>query len=128
MSERNVVVLRGMLAADPRTRDLPSGSVLTQLDLTTRDSGGTHTVPVAWFDPPPTAATLAAGDELVVIGSVRRRFFRAGGSTQSRTEVVAEKVVPSRRARAVERAIDAVCELLMAPPDPVEEVAVAESG
>ncbi len=128
MSERNVVVLRGTLAADPRTRELPSGSVLTQLDLTTRDSTGTQSVPVAWFDPPAASAELAAGDELVVIGSVRRRFFRAGGATQSRTEVVAEKVLPARRTRAVERAVEAVCRALQAPPDVVEEVAVAASG
>ena len=36
---------------------------------------------------------------------VRRRFFRAGGSTQSRTEVVADKVIPVRRAKAAERAV-----------------------
>ena len=128
MSERNVVVLRGALAANPRTRELPSGSVLTQLDLTTRDGGGTQSVPVAWFDPPATAAGRVAGDELVVIGSVRRRFFRAGGATQSRTEVVAEKVLPARRARAVERALDAVCRTLQAPPEAVEEGPVAASG
>ena len=29
-----------------------------------------------------------------MVGRVRRRFFRVGGSTQSRTEVVAEKVLP----------------------------------
>jgi single-strand DNA-binding protein len=128
MSERNVVVLRGALAAEPRTRELPSGSVLTQLDVTTRDAGGTQSVPVAWFDPPAAAAELVAGDELVVIGSVRRRFFRAGGATQSRTEVVAEKVLPARRARVVARALEAVCRTLQAPPEVVEEVAVAASG
>ena len=115
MSERNVVVLRGTLAADPRTRELPSGSVLTQFDVTTRDGGGTQSVPVAWFDPPPGGGDLDAGVELVVIGSVRRRFFRAGGATQSRTEVVAEKVVPVRRARDVKRAIEAACRALQAP-------------
>ena len=52
MSERNLVVLRGTLAAEPRTRELPSGSVLSQFDVTTRDSGGAQSVPVAWFDPP----------------------------------------------------------------------------
>jgi hypothetical protein len=38
----------------------------------------------------------------VVVGRVRRRFFRAGPGTQSRTEVVAENVVPfSHSAEAI---------------------------
>ena len=35
-----------------------------------------------------------------MVGRVRRRFFRAGGVTQSRTEVVADEVVPTRLAQA----------------------------
>ena len=124
MSERNLVVLRGTLAADPRPRELPSGSVLTQFDLTTRDSGGTQSVPVAWFDPPASGAALEVGTELVVVGSVRRRFFRAGGTTQSRTEVVAGKVVPIRRRRDVERAL-AACQAVLAEVAADEEVGVA---
>jgi single-strand DNA-binding protein len=118
MSERNVVVLRGTLSADPRTRELPSGSVLTQFDLTTRDAAGTQSVPVAWFDPPPGGGDLDAGAELIVLGSVRRRFFRAGGTTQSRTEVIAEKVVSARRSRDVKRAVEAACRALHAPVGP----------
>jgi single-strand DNA-binding protein len=46
------------------------------------------------------------GTELLVTGRVRRRFFRAGGATQSRTEVVAEAVVVATDQRRVRRAID----------------------
>ena len=46
------------------------------------------------------------GAEVVVTGHVRRRFFRAGGGTQSRTEVVADAVVPARSRARVRRAID----------------------
>jgi single-strand DNA-binding protein len=122
---RNVVVLRGALAAEPRQRELPSGSVIAQFDITSRDEGGTQTVPVAWFDPPSWSAELEPGTELVVIGSVRRRFFRVGGVTQSRTEVVAEKVVPARRGREVRRVVEAVCRALQGES---EEVAVTPSG
>lgn len=128
MSQHNLVVLRGTLAAEARIRELPSGSVLGQFDVTTRDDGGTQSVPVAWFDPPGTLADLAAGAELVVVGSVRRRFFRAGGATQSRTEVVAEKVIPLRRTRDVKRALEAASRALQGAPDNGEEVAVAASG
>jgi len=38
----------------------------------------------------------------VVVGRVRRRFFRAGERTQSRTEVVADAVVPATQRKRVE--------------------------
>ena len=117
MSERNLVVLRGTIVAEPRTRELPSGSVLSQFDVTTRDSAGAQSVPVAWFDPPAAVADLTTGADVVVIGTVRRRFFKAGGATQSRTEVVADKVVPARRRRDAERAVEAACRALQSPAD-----------
>jgi single-strand DNA-binding protein len=128
MSQHNLVVLRGTLAAEARIRELPSGSVLGQFDVTTRDGGGTQSVPIAWFDPPGTLVDLAAGTELVVVGCVRRRFFRTGGATQSRTEVVAEKVVPVRRARDVRRALDAASRTLQGADETGEEVTVAASA
>jgi single-strand DNA-binding protein len=112
VSENNLVVLRGTLAGDPRPRELPSGSLLLQFDVTTRDDGGTQSVPVAWFDPAATGVPAAAGEDLVVIGSVRRRFFRAGGATQSRTEVVAEQVIAADRRRQVVRALAGLRRLL----------------
>jgi single-strand DNA-binding protein len=128
MSSHNLVVLRGTLAAEARLRELPSGSVLGQFDVTTRDDGGTQSVPVAWFDPPASLGDLEAGAKLVVVGCVRRRFFRAGGATQSRTEVVAEKVIPVRRARDVKRALEAATRSLQEVAEAGGEVAVAASG
>jgi len=49
---------------------------------------------------------------VVVVGVVRRRFFRAGGATQSRTEVLAEKVVRTSRTRAAQKLIEGVVALL----------------
>jgi single-strand DNA-binding protein len=112
VSENNLVVLRGTLAADPRSRELPSGTVVLQFDVTTRDDGGTQSVPIAWFEPACSGVPAAAGDEVVVIGSVRRRFFRAGGATQSRTEVVAEQVIAANRRRQVNRSLEGVRRLL----------------
>jgi single-strand DNA-binding protein len=101
----NIVVLRGVLSSTPVIRELASGSIVHSLELTTRDEEGrSASVPVAWFDPP-VASALDTGAEVVVTGSVRRRFFRAGGATQSRTEVVASAVVPASRRRQVERAV-----------------------
>ena len=104
----NVVILRGSLSSAPQSRDLPSGSVVWTLEVTTPTETGNLSVPVAQFDPV-RAPEFAPGDSVVVVGEVRRRFFRAGASTQSRTEVVASEIVPARavaRARkAVERAL-----------------------
>ncbi len=96
----NVVILRGTLSSDPVSRELASGSVLVSLELTTTVDEAAISVPVAWFDPV-KEVTFAAGDALVVTGTVRRRFFRSAGRTQSRTEVVATEVVPAGRARQV---------------------------
>jgi single-strand DNA-binding protein len=100
----NVVVLHGLLARPAQDRVLPSGGRLLTLEVTiSREDGPAEPVPVAWFDAPAWAATLDGGSEVVVVGRVRRRFFRAGGTTQSRTEVVAARVVratETKRARA----------------------------
>jgi single-strand DNA-binding protein len=106
----NIVVLEGKLSRAPEVRVLPSESVLVTYDVTTSVADGpVATAPVAWFDPPRDLPDLAKGDDVTVVGHVRRRFFQAGGGLQSRTEVVAEVVVPSRNARrartAVERAL-----------------------
>jgi hypothetical protein len=64
-------------------------------------------VPVVWPAPPARAAELAVGDAVVVVGRVRRRFFRSAGRTQSRTEVLADGVVPARRAAAARKLLAA---------------------
>lgn len=53
-------------------------------------------MPVVWSEPPSTP-WLTEGVLVVVAGRVHRRFFRAGGLTQSRTEVVAEHVATRRQ-------------------------------
>ena len=102
----NLAVIRGTVPNEPTARDLPAGGVVVQFDVTTRvltDGRETNvSVPVAWMDPTATQlAVVAPGTELVVVGTVRRRFFRVGGATQSRTEVVADAVIPTRRSKGV---------------------------
>ncbi|WP_394930575.1 hypothetical protein, partial [uncultured Ilumatobacter sp.] len=59
-------------------------------------------VPVAWRNPSAAAVgALVAGEEVVVTGRVQRRFFRSGGLTQTRTELVAERCLPARRTKSV---------------------------
>jgi len=105
----NVVVLRGTLLRASERRLLTSGSVLLQLDLSTPTPAGVATVPVVWFDPP-VSAEFDLGVEVAVLGEVRRRFFRVGGVTQSRTEVIATSVVRCSNRRAVTRILAAAVE------------------
>jgi single-strand DNA-binding protein len=108
----NVAIVQGRLSGPPRRRELPSGSVLVELDVTTRGETGSSSVPVAWFEPESLAESLQAGDAVVVVGRVRRRFFRAAAATQSRTEVVAERVIPASRPARVARLLGEVAEAL----------------
>ena len=109
----NVAVLAGTLSRDPAVRELPSGDRLVSYEVTVRppDGGRAETVPGAWPDPPVSALRFAAGAQGVVVGRVRRRFFKAGGGTGSRTEVVASSVVKAatvRADRSIERAAEAL--------------------
>ena len=65
--------------------------------------------------PPRGSTDLDVGDEIVVVGRVRRRFFRAGRATGSRVEIEAEPSSPARDRRRVQavlrRAVDALEEL-----------------
>lgn len=104
----NVAILRGRLSRPPEERLLPSGDVVVSYDVTVpRPGERAETVPVAWVNPPASAADLDVDVEVVVVGRVRRRFFRAGGATRSRTEVVAERVVPTRRRARAAQAVAA---------------------
>lgn len=108
----NIAVIRGSLSRDPEERELPSGDRVVNYEVTVRDHSPADSVPVVWVDPGTGWDAFGAGDEVVVTGRVRRRFFRVGSRTESRTEVVADKVVPARqakRARAlVDRAVGAI--------------------
>lgn len=114
----NLSILVGTLTRAPEPRALPSGDVVLSLELSVRSgTGPAESVPAAWFRAPARAVGWTAGEELAVVGRVRRRFFRAGGATQSRTEVVVTTAVPTRRAAAAGRALgEAVAELTGAGP------------
>ena len=109
METNNLVLLRGTLSSEPVERELPSGARVTKVELRTQVDATTVSVPVAVHD---RTVTVGAGDEVVVTGYVRRRVFRAGGITQSRTEVIAGQIVKTSRRRTVERALTEVIDTL----------------
>ncbi len=103
----NVTVIAGTLSSAPALRTLASGTVLAQLQVTTRTpEEPARSVPVALADPPAWLERLEAGDEVVVLGAVQRRFFRAGGVTASRVEVSAERVARAGDRRARRRLVE----------------------
>jgi single-strand DNA-binding protein len=103
----NVVVLSGRLLSDPVARELPGGEVVWSFDvgadITGADPPCSHAVPVSWSGE--GADAWAKGTPVVVVGVARRRFFRVGGSTQSRTEILAERVVTVTTRRRLDRAL-----------------------
>jgi single-strand DNA-binding protein len=102
----NVVVLAGRLARPAERRELPSGDSMVAYQVTVVPTAGrAESVPVVWFGAPPSAADRDVDENVVVIGRVRRRFFRSGGVTQSRTEVVADTVLPARYSARVRTAL-----------------------
>jgi single-strand DNA-binding protein len=104
----NLVTLLGRLSRPAEQRLLPSGDRLVALEVTLAGpEGKDETVPVVWFDAPATAGSLDTGRPVLVVGRVRRRFYRANGMTQSRTEVVAETVVPTSQGKRVAAALRA---------------------
>ena len=124
-AHRNIAILVGRLARPAEERTLPSGDRVATLEVLVEGVDGqrSETVPVSWFNPSTDIVVLAAGTELVIVGSVRRRFFRSGGLTQSRTDLTAVHVLDLSRRAAVKRVLEAaaaeVAALLTAPSERV---------
>lgn len=108
----NLAVLLGALSKAPEPRLLADARMVWELDLTiSQDGRSSATVPVSWVAPPGGVQPdrWSPGEKLLVVGAVRRRFYRAGGATVSRTDVLADAVVPCRqRKRAASVVADAV--------------------
>jgi single-strand DNA-binding protein len=114
----NIVVLVGRLSSAPRQTELPSGDVRWAFELSCESDPASPvpaasvagecvmlSVPVAVAAPVAGIESFDTGTKLVVAGVVRRRFYRAGGITQSRTEVVAQSVIEITTRRNAERAL-----------------------
>jgi single-strand DNA-binding protein len=104
----NVAVIRGRLSRPSEERVLPSGDRMVTYEVTVPGEGDrqAESVPVVWFDAPASACGMDVDTEVVAVGRVRRRFFKAGGATASRTEVVADAVVRARQGKRVVAALE----------------------
>lgn len=115
----NLTILVGTLSRVPERRELPSGETVLGLEVTIRpDQGPSETVPVAWYGAPVAAERWSPGEQVLVSGRTRRRFFRVGGTTQSRTEVVAGVALLTRRTAAARSALEAAAGEVLGALDP----------
>ncbi|HEX6311929.1 MAG TPA: hypothetical protein VF152_09900 [Acidimicrobiia bacterium] len=113
----NLSVLAGPCSGPPEIRTLASGTRLATLAVRVPSAKSkTTSVPVSVWNPPVWVETIDAGDEVVVVGLVRRRFFRvASGGTGSRVEVEAEAIArgsDGRRRTALRRRARATLDAL----------------
>lgn len=112
----NVAVVAGRITTSPHRIELPNGEVRWSFDVSSETAEGRlAAVPVVCIGDESGACSFGVFiiDDLVVVsGVVRRRFFRVGGATQSRTEVVADHIVSQRSCRQVKVLLDQATEQL----------------
>lgn len=107
----NEVRLQGRVSGAPEVRELPSGDELVLVRLVVprqaarpradgRRSPSVDVIDCAAWDARArrTITAWEEGDQVAVVGALRRRFFRAGGQTASRVEVEVSSARRLRRA------------------------------
>ena len=112
-ADLNIVVLVGEVTSPLVSRTLATGEIASSFDMSTQTDEGRISVPIAIHG---ENSTIVVGVQLCVVGVVRRRFFRAGTSVSSRTEVLAHSVSVMRRRAQVRKnltaALDDITEVL----------------
>lgn len=97
VSESNLVRLTGVVVLDPT----PVGDDEVSWRVRVPRGGGGHDqIPCRAPASARWASKLAAGDVVELEGELRSRFWRSGGSTQSRVEVEVTHLKRRRAARA----------------------------
>lgn len=103
----NRVIVIGEVSSPPVSRDMANGGVVTTFDVVSYTETGRVSVPISTDGVP---AVVEEGVSVCVVGFVRRRFFKAGASVSSRTEVVANVITPVRRKAQVRKAVESLVE------------------
>lgn len=107
----NEVRLQGRVSGAPEVRELPSGDELVLVRVVVarqpvrvrpdgRRSPSVDVIDCAAWDGRVRRSITSwqDGDEVALVGALRRRFFRAGGQTASRVEVEVSSARRLRRA------------------------------
>jgi Single-strand binding protein family len=103
----NLAVLQGECSGPPEVRELESGTHIASVAIrVVGDDGRRTSVPVTVWEPRSWVEDLCEGDAVVVVGTVRRRFYRTtNGATGARVDVNATFVARAGRKLDVERAL-----------------------
>ena len=103
-SSTNLALVKGRLVATPTVRVVDRHRRATTFDLATLVQGRRVVVPAVavGVDLP----VIKVGDEVTVLGHVRRRFFRVGARTQSVTELVVEQLASGASSARMEKLFD----------------------
>ena len=114
----NLGVLCGPCSTVPEVRVLESGTRLATLAVrcpagSPADERATS-VPVTVWNPPAWLDTLEAGEAVVVVGRLRRRFYQRPGGVGSRVDVEAAYIGRARDRRRVDAALRRALEALEA--------------
>ncbi|MFN0092810.1 MAG: hypothetical protein ACKVWR_21455 [Acidimicrobiales bacterium] len=106
MQTCNVVVVVGQVAQAASPLSV-SGEALVSFEVVLEGPGGRREAAPVVATPELCGEQGPPPGPVVVIGRVRQRFFRVNGATQSRTEVVAERVVSGADGPEAARALAA---------------------
>ena len=102
----NLTVVCGPCSGAPELRVLESGTRLASLAVRCPAGGDRATsVPVTVWDPPAWVESLQPGDAVVVVGTLRRRFYQRPGGVGSRVDVEAELIGRARDRRRIDAAL-----------------------
>ncbi|CAB4647619.1 unannotated protein [freshwater metagenome] len=104
----NFAILVGVLSSEVETREIQDRGEVATLQVRVLSLDGVATVPVTMWAPPAWLLAAGEGTPVLVVGKVRRRFWRTPvGTTGSRVDVEATSVTrdgPRQRASLAKRA------------------------
>ena len=103
----NLALVCGAVSGEPEVRVLESGKRLATFSLRVRvDAEPAVSVPVTVWEPAVWIEDLVMGEEVVVVGRVRRRFFAlATGGRGNRVDVEATYVGRAKQKRQLDCAV-----------------------
>ncbi len=106
----NFCVVQGLVVGEPRIAELPSGETALSFDVQTHGENRAS-VPVEWTGSASSMPTVQTDYAVAVVGTVARRFYRAGGSIQTRVYISPETIVvrqPKRQERIIRSKLEQV--------------------
>jgi single-stranded DNA-binding protein len=115
----NLSLVCGPCSGPAEVRVLESGTRLATLAVRCPAGAATGSaderatsVPVTVWDPPAWVESLDAGDVVIVVGRMRRRFYQRPGGVGSRVDLEADLVGRARDRRRIDAALRRVQEAL----------------